>query len=99
MLMVNTMAKCVGSMPYCIAMGRKIGTVMRIVGVGSRNVPMASRKRFISRNTNNGLFVLPKRYDENASGTRSSVMTQLKANDVKMRNITRPVMTLVCTAA
>ena len=98
MLMVKTMAKCVGSMPNCIAMGRKIGTVIRIVGVGSRNVPIASRKRFISRNTVSALLVLPSRYDENISGTRSSVMTQLKANDVKIRNITSPVMTLVWTA-
>src|SRR5687767_8795473 len=98
MLMVKTMAKCVGSMPNCIAIGRKIGTVIRMVGVGSRNVPIASRNRFISRKTIKALFVLCRRYDENVSGTRSRVMTQLNANDVKIKNITSPVMTLVRTA-
>src|SRR4029079_5884613 len=98
MLITKTIAKCVGSMPNWIAMGRKIGTVIRMVGVGSRNVPMANKKRFISRNTVKALFVLFRRYDENVSGTRSRVITQLNANDVKIRNITSPVITVVWTA-
>jgi len=71
---------------------------MRMVGVGSRKVPIARRNRFMSKNTTRGLFVLLRRYAEKVSGTLSRVMTQLKAKDVKIRNITSPVIRLVWIA-
>lgn len=78
-LITKTIAKCVGSMPNCIAIGRKIGTVIKIVGVGSRKVPIANKNMVISKNTTRGLLVPFIRIEENISGTRSKVITQLNA--------------------
>ena len=54
-LISMTMPNCTGSMPYFIAMGRKIGVAMRMVAAMSMNVPRMNRITLISRNTTHGV--------------------------------------------
>ena len=54
-----TMPNCTGSMPYFIAIGRKIGVQIRIVLAMSMNVPRMNRIRLIRKNTTQGLVEMP----------------------------------------
>ena len=46
--------KCTGSTPICLAMGRRIGVVMRISDDMSIKVPMKSRNRLMMSRTTIG---------------------------------------------
>ena len=51
-LNVIMIPKCTGSIPYCMAIGRKIGVKIRMAGVASSGIPMISRTTImISRTT------------------------------------------------
>jgi hypothetical protein len=49
-----TTPNCSGSMPNCIAMGRKIGVQIRIVGAMSRKVPSTNSSTLIIRKITQG---------------------------------------------
>ena len=90
---ITTMApKWTGSTPNSVTIGRKIGTKMRIAGVGSMNVPTSSRMTIMMTSTKVPLSVNPRTRSEMRSGIRAKDMTNDSAVETATSSMTIAVV-------
>ena len=90
---ITTIApKWTGSTPNSVTIGRKIGTKMRMAGVGSMKVPTASRTTIMMMRTTTLESVKPSTASEMMSGIRAKLMTKDSAVETATSSMTMAVV-------
>jgi len=84
--------KWIGSTPNSRTIGRKIGTKIRMAGVGSMNVPTTSRMIIIRMRMTVPLSVRPSTASEMRSGIRANDMKKDSAVETPTSSMTIAVV-------